>query len=91
MAVFGDLFGYRTGTGFVPAIATGAEYGTVPGDGGTGKVDLVLIGVDNGRRNKVTVGSGTVAQALAAEAADTSKPTVLNSQKGKAYLVDTEN
>lgn len=48
---FGDIYGYKTNGGFVPAVAESDVYDT-------DKVDLNLIGYANGRRKGVTVVDG---------------------------------
>jgi hypothetical protein len=63
---FGDIYGYKTKTRSVVAIAEGAEYQV----GGVDVVDVVLVGVANGRRTAVRVaaseGAATTNQVWAA-------------------------
>ena len=54
--VFGDSFGYKTNTRLVPAVATSNEYSTACTTSGTGLIDLILVGTNNGQRLGVTVG-----------------------------------
>ena len=54
--VFGDSFGYKTNTRLVPAVATSNEYSTASATSGTGLIDLILVGTNNGQRLGVSVG-----------------------------------
>lgn len=49
---FGDIYAFRTNSRSVVAIAESDEYS---GGGEDTVVDVVLVGVDNGRRTGVTV------------------------------------
>ena len=48
---FGDVYGFKTNSRVVVAVAESDEYA----DGGDTVVDVVLLGVDNGRRRGVVV------------------------------------
>lgn len=49
---FGDVYGFKTNSRVVVAVAESDEFS---GDGEDTLVDLVLLGFDNGRRSGVTV------------------------------------
>lgn len=89
---FGDIFGYKTNTRLVPAVAISNEYSATSATSGTGLIDLVLVGTNNGQRLTVTVGyngatgitAGAVQSWLAAGGTGTTAGT-----SGYAYIVDT--
>lgn len=89
---FGDLFGYKTNTRLVPAIATSNEYSATSATSGTGLVDIILLGTNNGQRIGVTVGysagtaidSNTIQSGIASGATGATAGTA-----GVAYIVNT--
>lgn len=91
---FGDVFGYKTNTRLVPAVAISNEYSAASATSGTGLIDLVLVGTNNGQRLGVTVAyngatgitAGAVQTQLAAGGTGVTAGTA-----GYAYIVDTNN
>jgi hypothetical protein len=58
---FGDVYGFKTNSRVVVAIAESDEYS---GNGEDTVVDVVLLGVDNGRRRGVVVAADEAAAAV---------------------------
>jgi hypothetical protein len=58
---FGDVYGFKTNSRVVVAIAESDEYS---GNGEDTVVDVVLLGVDNGRRRGVSVAASEAAAAV---------------------------
>ena len=92
--VFGDTFGYKTNTRLVPAVATSNEYSSTSATSGTGLIDLILVGQDNGTRIGVTVGylAGTAINSQLVQANIVLGATGGTAgTAGVAYIVDTQN
>lgn len=92
--VFGDSFGYKTNTRLVPAVATSNEYSTASATSGTGLIDLILVGTNNGQRLGVTVGylSGTAIEAYIVQTNIQASVTGSTAgTAGVAYVVDSNN
>ena len=92
--VFGDSFGYKTNTRLVPAVAISNEYSATSATSGTGLIDLVLVGTNNGQRLGVAVGylSGTAIGAATVQTNIQSGVTGSTAgTAGVAYIVDTQN
>lgn len=89
---FGDSFGYKTNTRLVPAVATSNEYSAASATSGTGLIDLVLVGTNNGQRLGVTVAyngaTGITAGAVQSHLAGGGTGTTAGTA-GYAYIVDT--
>ena len=58
---FGEVYGFKTNSRVVVAIAESDEYS---GNGEDTVVDVVLLGVDNGRRRGVVVAADEAAAAV---------------------------
>ena len=89
---FGDIFGYKTNTRLVPAVAISDEYSATSTTSGTGLVDLVLVGTNNGQRLTVAVGYNGVTAITAATVQGFIKAgsaTGGAGTAGTAYVVDT--
>lgn len=89
---FGDVFGYKTNTRLVPAVAISDEYSATSTTSGTGLVDLVLVGTNNGQRLTVTVGyngATAIGAATVQGFIKAGSTTGGAGTAGVAYIVDT--